>query len=314
MNLLSRLQPLIIIASALIGLALGILTPLGNISINFVEVFLMLLLFILFLSIDIQQLKKATLNIKYTGTSIIINFIITPIIAYILGMAFFEDSTAIRIGLLMLLVTPCTDWYLVFTKLSGGNVEINMSILPLNLILQVLLLPIYLLTFFQSSANIKLDTILISILIVLVIPFVCAMLTRVLIKNKSEIKEFISDKSDNLQLLFLCLAVVVMFATEGENLLDNYLLLLKLFIPLLCFFAIAFCLAKIAGSVLKFSQQDLNSLHFTTLARNSPLALAIAVATFPGEPLISLALIIGPLLELPILSIIASILRKNINT
>ncbi len=314
MNLIGILQPVTILLSALAGLGLGIFTPLGNISIGFVEVFLILLLYIVFLSINTCELKESTLNIKYTFASICVNFIITPITAYLLGILFFENSIEIRIGLLMLLVTPCTDWYLVFTKLSKGNIEINTAILPINLTLQVILLPVYLFTFLGSSINIDSYAIIKSIMLVLALPCVCAVITRFLIKNNTAIKEFISEKSDTLQLIFLCSAVVIMFAAEGKNLLENYLLLLKLFIPLLCFFVITFFIVKLLGNMLHFKNEDVTSLHITTLARNSPLALAIAVATFPAEPLISLALIIGPLIELPILSVVSGILRrKNIS-
>ncbi len=311
MPLLTKIQPLIILFAAILGLILGIFTPLGNISIDTVEFFLVLLLYILFLSVDLNQLKEATLNIKYTVTSLFVNFIITPITAYVLGLLFFENSVEIRIGLLMLLVTPCTDWYLVFTKLSRGNLELNMSILPINLLLQVLLLPVYLFIFMGNDVNIELSNIVMSITTVLLIPFICAMITRVILNNKSKIKDFISDKSDSLQLIFLCLAVTTMFATEGQNLLDNPLLLSKLFIPLICFFLITFFVTKLLGNVLRFTYRDTVSLQMTTLARNSPLALAIAVSAFPTEPIISLALIIGPLIELPLLSIISGILRKN---
>ncbi len=302
MNFISRFQPLIIIFSTMIGLILGIFTPLGNISVYYVEIFLMLLLFILFLSVDIKQFKRAALNIKYTSTSLIINFIITPIIAYLLGLLFFEDSIAIRIGLLMLLVTPCTDWYLVFTKLSRGNVEINLSILPLNLILQVVLLPLYLLFFFKSVVDMELTAIINGIVMVLFIPFVFAVFIRTFTKKT---KELITNHGDELQLLFLCLAVIVMFASKGQSLLDNYFLLLMLFVPLLCFFITIYFMVKIIGKVIDLKRKELISLHFTTLARNSPLALAISVSAFPDEPLISLSLIIGPLLELPILSLIS---------
>lgn len=310
MNLINILQPIIIIFSAITGLLLGIFTSLGNISIEFVEFFLILLLFMVFLSVDIKQVKQSFLNVKYTLTSIAINFIITPILAFFLGKIFFDETLAIRIGILMLLVTPCTDWYLVFTKLAKGNVELNMSILPINLLLQVILLPVYLFIFFGSKVEIQIDNLINSILLVLFLPFVCATLIRVYVKNENSIKIFLSEKSDNLQLLFLCLAVIVMFASEGQNLFDNYILLLKLFIPLMCFFIFSFYIAKFLGKYLQFNKEDMIALHFTTLARNSPLALAIAVVAFPTEPLISLSLVIGPLIELPILSIVAKVLRS----
>lgn len=236
MNLIGKLQPVIIITAAFLGLLLGAVTPLGSVSSSMIEVFLMMLLYILFLSIDLKQIKKSFTNIRFTLSAVIINFVFTPLFGYLLGKVFFPGSLDIRIGLLMLLVTPCTDWYLVFTGLSKGNVELGMSILPLNLILQIVLLPVYLLVLIGSEVTMDVGSLVSSVAMVLVIPFVLAYTTKALTKNNEKFKNSLSKQGDNLQLLFLCLAVVVMFASEGKNLLDNPLLLAQMFIPLLIFF------------------------------------------------------------------------------
>lgn len=310
MNLIGKLQPVIIITAALLGLLLGALTPLGSVSSGLIEVFLMMLLYILFLSIDLRQIKKSFTNVRFTLTAVVINFVFTPLFGYLLSKLFFPDELDIRIGLLMLLVTPCTDWYLVFTGLSKGNVELSMSILPLNLILQIVLLPVYLLVLIGSEVTMDVVSLLGSVAKVLVIPFVLAYITKLFTKNSENFKSFLSDHGDDLQLLFLCLAVVVMFASEGRSLIENPMLLVRMFVPLLIFFVVLFFVAHLAGRVMKFSRRDIVSLNFTTLARNSPLSLAIAVATFPDRSLISLALVIGPLIELPVLSVISGILKK----
>ena len=93
-------------------------------------------------------------------------------------------------------------------------------------------------------------------------------------------------------------------------LLDNPLLLAQMFIPLLIFFAVLFFVAQLVGRLQKFPKKDIVALNMTTLARNSPLSLAIAVVTFPEQPLVSLALVIGPLIELPVLSVISGILKR----
>jgi ACR3 family arsenite efflux pump ArsB len=310
MNLIGKLQPVIIITAALLGLLLGAVTPLGKVSSSLIEVFLMLLLYILFLSIDLKQIKKSFTNVRFTLSAVMINFVFTPLFGYVLGKIFFPGSLDIRIGLLMLLVTPCTDWYLVFTGLSKGNVELGMSILPLNLILQIVLLPVYLLVLIGSEVTMDVGSLVSSVAMVLVIPFVLAYITKLITKNSEKFKSFLSEQGDNLQLLFLCLAVVVMFASEGKNLLDNPLLLAQMFIPLLIFFAVLFFVAQIAGRLQKFPKKDIVALNMTTLARNSPLSLAIAVVTFPEQPLVSLALVIGPLIELPVLSVISGILKR----
>ena len=310
MNLIGKLQPVIIITAALLGLLLGAVTPFGSVSSSLIEVFLMLLLYILFLSIDLKQIKKSFTNVRFTLSAVIINFVFTPLFGYLLGKVFFPGSLDIRIGLLMLLVTPCTDWYLVFTGLSKGNVELGMSILPLNLILQIVLLPVYLLVLIGSEVTMDVGSLVSSVAMVLVIPFVLAYITKLITKNNEKFKSFLSEQGDNLQLLFLCLAVVVMFASEGKNLLDNPLLLAQMFIPLLIFFAVLFFVAQIVGRLQKFPKKDIVALNMTTLARNSPLSLAIAVVTFPEQPLVSLALVIGPLIELPVLSVISGILKR----
>lgn len=310
MNLIGKLQPVIIITAALLGLLLGAVTPFGSVSSSLIEVFLMLLLYILFLSIDLKQIKKSFSNIRFTLSAVIINFVFTPLFGYLLGKIFFPGSLDIRIGLLMLLVTPCTDWYLVFTGLSKGNVELGMSILPLNLVLQIVLLPVYLLVLIGSEVTMDVGSLVSSVAMVLVIPFVLAYITKLMTKNSEKFKNFLSEQGDNLQLLFLCLAVVVMFASEGKNLLDNPLLLAQMFIPLLIFFAVLFFVAQIVGSLMNFPKKDTVALNMTTLARNSPLSLAIAVVTFPAQPLVSLALVIGPLIELPVLSVISGILKR----
>lgn len=310
MNLIGKLQPVIIITAALLGLLLGAVTPFGSVSSSLIEVFLMLLLYILFLSIDLKQIKKSFTNIRFTLSTVIINFVFTPLFGYLLGKIFFPGSLDIRIGLLMLLVTPCTDWYLVFTGLSKGNVELGMSILPLNLVLQIVLLPVYLLVLIGSEVTMDVGSLVSSVAMVLVIPFVLAYITKLMTKNSEKFKNFLSEQGDNLQLLFLCLAVVVMFASEGKNLLDNPLLLAQMFIPLLIFFAVLFFAAQIVGRLMNFPKKDTVALNMTTLARNSPLSLAIAVVTFPAQPLVSLALVIGPLIELPVLSVISGILKR----
>ncbi|WP_317856067.1 arsenic resistance protein [Chakrabartyella piscis] len=306
----AKIQPILILAAALVGLLLGKYTPLGNVSSGYIELFLMMLLYILFLSVDLGQLRTACKNIKYTNVALVINFVITPVIAYVLGNVFFGDSIEIRIGLLMLLVTPCTDWYLVFTGLAKGNVELNISILPINLILQIVLMPVYLFVFLGSEIQMEVSHLLQSIVFVLLIPFVFALVTNQILKKKEVIKEWVSQQSDNLQMLFLCLAVIVMFASQGSNLFANPMLLCRLFVPLLIFFALLFCIAQGIGKVLQFPKRDIVALNFTTLARNSPLSLAIAVAAFPDYPLVALALVIGPLIELPVLSVVSNILLK----
>ncbi|ORX83116.1 hypothetical protein BCR32DRAFT_326548 [Anaeromyces robustus] len=222
-----------------------------------------------------------------------------------------------QIGLLMLMVTPCTDWYLVFTALAKGNVELGASILPLNLLLQILLLPVYLLIFFGGKSNITGGKIILSILLVLIIPFGLALLCKFLEKRGktlNNIVDKIRDFDEHAEIIFLCLAIMCMFASESKPLFENPGILFKMLLPMIIFFAVNFIGVRLLGQKLKFKEEEIVPLNFTTLARESTLALAIAVAVYPDHPLIPLALVIGSLIELPSLGVITYIinnLRKN---
>lgn len=301
---IGRFQPAFIMLAAVAGIGIGSVVSFGDASSAMVEIPLMALLFLLFLGVDLRNVGRSLTNVRFSGTALALNFVLTPILACILGLVFFSGEMDLRIGLIMLLATPCTDWYLVFTGMSRGNVELGMSILPLNLVLQILLMPVYLAVFIGSDIGIDMADLLISMSIVLVIPLALAILVKHLV-GKERLEPAMDGRKDDLQLLLLCIAVMMMFASEGQALLDNISLLVEMFLPLTIFFGLLLAVSQAAGRMMGFGYGDRTALSFTSLARNSPLSLAIAVAAFPAQPLISLSLVIGPLIELPILSLIS---------
>ena len=213
----------------------------------------------------------------------------------------------------MLMVTPCTDWYLIFIGIAKGNTSLAAAVLPVNLILQLILLPVYLLLFFGKSGAVDTAILWESILLVLLVPFLIAQLIKYwsFKRRKTELMEQkILPFFETTQIIFLALAIVAMFASQGEYLTNNLSVLYILLIPILLFFLVNFLVSRFGSFVLKFNYEDSASLSLTTLARNSPIALAIAMTAFPNDPLIALALVIGPLLELPILALVSQLLLR----
>ncbi|MDR2943697.1 MAG: bile acid:sodium symporter [Methanosarcinales archaeon] len=309
----NNLRSLIILAAVAAGVLLGEIEFVQLNAAHLIEPFLMIMLFGVFLQIDLTGLKKSFKNTRFASLTVLINFIWTPLFAWFLASSFLKGEPDLQIGFLMLMVTPCTDWYLLFTDMAKGNVSLGAVQLPLNLILQLILLPVYLLVFAGSVADIEIQPLLKSILIVLLIPFVLSNILRYVWLRKYGEKSF-EDKilihTDNMQFIFLTLAIISMFASQGQLLLQNPELLLIMLIPVILFFAVNFIGVQLIGRALKMPYEDTAALNLTTLARNSPLALAIAVSAFPEQPLISLVLVIGPLIELPILTIIAHVLLR----
>ena len=299
MKLVEKFEPMIIFISIILGLILSNISLIAHNTDYLITVFLCLMLFGLFLEIPLSKLKNSFKNVKFNLTSLIINFIWTPLFGYFLGSLFLKGNIDVLIGFFMLILTPCTDWYLIFTKLAKGDLALSLSILPINLILQIVLLPIYLVIFFSNGISLDYPQLAYSLLIVIVIPFVASQIAKFIL-NDDHI-----GKISSLQTYFLALAVMCIFASQGDLLLKNLDSIVKIFIPLIIFFGANAVIDLLISEKINFTYPEYASLTMTTLARNSPLALAIAINSFPGHELISIALVIGPLIELPILYVVS---------
>ena len=300
---MEKLEPIIIFTAIIIGLIFSNIEIIAQNSAYLINIFLCLMLFGLFLEVPLKEIKDSFKNIKFTSTSLIINFIWTPLFGYFLGSVFLKGNVDILIGFFMLILTPCTDWYLIFTKLAKGDLTLSLSILPINLVLQIILLPIYLVIFFSSANTMDYSQLAYSLLIVIVIPFIAAQIVKFILNDN--LNEKASEVFTNLQIWFLALAVFCIFASQGELLFTNLDSVIGIFIPLIIFFMANTIIDLLLSEKINFTYHEYASLTMTTLARNSPLALAIAINSFPGHELISIALVIGPLIELPVLYIVS---------
>ncbi|MFB4212946.1 arsenic resistance protein [Shouchella sp. JSM 1781072] len=311
MKVIEKMQSFIILTAVGLGLLVGQITIIEQYAHLFILPFLFVMLYGLFLTIPLDGLKNAFKNINFLSTNVILNFIWTPILAWGLGAIFLTEHPALWLGFILLLVTPCTDWYLIFTSIAKGNLSLSTSVLPINLILQVMFLPLYLLLFAGAMETVGVSSILESVVLVLLTPFFLASLTRYLFnKKRDELEKKIVPFFSSSQIIFLSFAIVAMFASQGSYLINNLEVIMLMLLPLLTFYVINFIFAQLIGRWFNYSYEDTVSLNMTIIARNSPVALAIVLTAFPEQPLIALALIIGPLIELPVLAVLSQILLK----
>jgi ACR3 family arsenite efflux pump ArsB len=170
-----------------------------------------------------------------------------------------------------------------------------------------------LLLFFGKTGSVDSGILFESIVLVLLAPFILAQTIKIIfekLKKSKVIENILSPFFETGQVFFLGLAIMAMFASQGAYLTNNLPVVMIMLIPLLLFFFINFFIGRMTSSILNFNYADSASLNLTTLARNSPISLAIAITAFPNDPLIALALVIGPLIELPILVLVSQILLK----
>lgn len=311
MTLFEKTQSFLILAALFVGLALGQVPVIAENAVHFIKPLLMLMLTGVFLHVPLRDFGAAFQFRKVTSANLVINFAWAPLFAWVLGGLFLSDHPALWVGLIMLMVTPCTDWYLVFTGISKGNLPLSTAMLPVNLVLQLLLLPVYILFLAGAVFPIDLRLVLESVVLVLVVPFVAANAIRYLAlryQSESWLEQKVLPTAQATQIALLALAIVAVFASEGQAILERPQVVLLLLLPVLLFFIGNLAIAFMVSRLLKSSYENFASLSYLTVARNSPISLAIAVVAFPDEPLVALTLVIGPLIELPVLAGISQVL------
>jgi len=306
MELNEKLQIILLPTAIISGFLLSQNSLISNISGNFTIPFLLLMLFSLFINIPLKNFRKEFINLKFIKIAILINFVWTPILSYILGYIFLNQWMDLWIGFIMLLVTPCTDWYLMFTDLAKGNVKLSLSILPLNLLFQLILLPVYIFLFTGILSGFDFNLLIETIILIIIIPFILSQVIKYFIS----INDNLSNIFELIAIISLSLAIFTMFSSEGELLTNNSWVFMILLIPFILFFIVNFILVRLVKIAIGMDYSDYVSLTLTTLARNSPISLAIAITAFQNQPLIALSLVIAPLIELPILTLVSYTVKK----
>lgn len=312
MSTSEKFQSVFVALAAVVGLGAGLLWPVGEVAGHLVLPALMLMLVAVFVQVDAAQVRQVRSAHTVVAVSLVLNFVFTPLFAWALGAGLLGGSPDLRIGLLLLLVTPCTDWYLVFTGLARGHMGIAAAVLPMNLVLQLLLLPVYVLLLGGEAAMVDTGTLVEAVLLVLVVPLVTAVLVREVARRRKGSRwrdEVLTSRVAASVLPLLYLAVAAMFAWQARTVLDHLGELAALLLPLALFFVVMPLVAAGAGRLLRLPADQRVTLTMTSVARNSPVALALAVAAFPDRPLIAVALVVGPLVELPVLALLSQIVR-----
>lgn len=310
LSLLDRIQPFLLIGSIALGLIIAYLFPSANRALStVVTVGVFLVIYFIMLSVDLHGVMKAFTRWKPTVLAISINFIITPLFAWFLGYLFLRNDPNIWVGLILYLVTPCIGWYLVFTELARGDVELGVSLLFWNVLLQIVLMPVYMWLLAGTIVDIKVSDILRSVLAFLIFPLSLARATRYVLGRLKVSFESIKQqvRLPYLKTATLMVVIMAMFASQGNVLFANPVIVLKMILPGLVFSSTIFVLALFAGHLFKLRYSEVALLAFTTTARNSEASLAVAVTAFTS-PYVALTVVIGPSLELPVLILLLRLL------
>lgn len=192
----------------------------------------------------------------------------------------------------------------------SSKLALGVTLLGVNVVLQVLLLPLYLRVFADQQVGVEIGPILESIMLFLALPLGLAALTRAGLRRRGVALEHVMRRIrlPYLKTLVLAAIIISMFAVNATEIFDNPSVVLRLLAPISAFFAIAFALSVMVGRIMGFPYEQIVALVFTTTSRNSEASLAIAATAF-ASPFVALTVVMGPVIELPLLVLMVRALR-----
>jgi ACR3 family arsenite efflux pump ArsB len=299
----------------ILGLLVGpIFSGIAGISNSIVYLSLVGLMYGIALGTPMRSVAKSYARLKFFGIAWSVNFVIVPLLGFMLASIFLSGSPLIFLGFILYVVTPCTDWFLVFTGMAKGDVSLGLALLPTQLILQILLIPVYLFLFAGEIVPFQLSSLIETVVVFIFLPFALAILTNRGIEGLKG-NEWRGNRMRNvpiaIQTTALAIAIFFMFAGQTEVIIDNAGPLSVVLLPVLVFFILSYVLSHYISRWLRLRYEECALLTCTSIARNSPLALAIAFGLFPGLPLVQVAIIIGVIIELPVLVLVVRLLNKG---
>lgn len=306
-----RHQVVLYVTAIVFGAVFGLLAPrTAPVLTAATNPVLALLLFTTFLGIPLIEIGRSFRGLRFLGTVLVVNFIMVPLVVWGLSR-FVADDRGLLIGVLLVLLTPCVDYVIVFTGLAGGAKARLLAATPLLMLLQILLLPAYLWLFAGAVAveHIDVAPFLEAFLVVIVIPLIAAASVQAIARRHGTgraIEQVMAGAMVPLMMLTLAVVIGAQIAAVG----GEALTLLRVAPLYLAFLAVMPVIGILAGRLSRLEVPETRAVIFSGATRNSLVVLPLALALPPELAIAPLAVVTQTLIELVAMVVFVRLVSK----